>query len=138
MIGNNFVLWQNDDFIIKTPFNPHIAYEEGMHLIVTTQREYATAWEDPAVSASVFKIAAEACGIMETLDIAPWFNLQANGNWGLLPGASPFFHIHIYGRNKTDQWGKPVTLPELPGTYKNDPMPEKDRERLIEAFMQCF
>lgn len=61
-----------------------------------------------------------------------WFNLQANGNWGLLPGASPFFHIYIYGRNKTDSWGKPIILPIEPKTYSNAPMPEGDRTILAD------
>lgn len=73
---------------------------------------------------------------MEDLHIAPWFNIQANGNWGLLPGAEKFFHIHIYGRNKTNAWGKPLILPELPGIYQNEPMPESDRAILIEALKQ--
>jgi diadenosine tetraphosphate (Ap4A) HIT family hydrolase len=134
MIGNNFLLWENDDFVIKTPFNPHTSYEEGVHLIVTTKVGPETAWEDPDLTADAFRVAAKACKIIESLGLSPWFNLQANGNWGLLPGAEKFFHIHIYGRNQTETWGKPITLPEAPKTYKNDPMPEADREKLIIAF----
>ncbi|MBI3889372.1 hypothetical protein HY312_02245 [Candidatus Saccharibacteria bacterium] len=134
MIGNNFLLWENDSFVIKTPYNPHTSYAEGLHLIVTTKAEHETAWDDPEISAEAFRIAALACGIIKELQLAPWFNLQSNGNWGLLPDAHTFFHIHIYGRNKTDGWGKPIILPELPGTYKNEPMPESDRRILIDAF----
>jgi hypothetical protein len=134
MIGNNFLLWENNEFVIKTPFNPHILYEEGLHLIVTTQADYETAWENPEISGQVFELAARASKIIEETGLAPWFNIQSNGNWGLLPDANKFFHVHIYGRNKTRSWGKPIALPELPGTYKNDPMPESDRGTLIEAF----
>lgn len=134
MVYNNFLLWENDDFLIKTPYTPHLPYSEGPHLIVTSKVEYENAWQNPDIAAEAFRIAAKACRIMETLEIAPWFNLQANGNWGLLPGAEKFFHIHIYGRNRTRQWGKPVVLPELPGTYHNEPMPENDRLKLIESF----
>ncbi len=70
---------------------------------------------------------------MEEIELAPWFNIQANGNWGLLPGGRTVFHIHILGRNKTDMWGKPVILPEAPGSYHNEPMPEDDRLALAEA-----
>ena len=136
MIGNNFLLWENETFLIKTPFNPHISYSEGVHLIVTTQAEYETAWDDPKISGQVFELAARASKIIEVAGLAPWLNMQANGNWGLLPGATPFFHIHIYGRNKTESWGKPILLPEQPGTYKYDPMPQSDRELLVEAFKQ--
>lgn len=134
MIGNNFVLWENENFLIKTPFNPHIAYSEGIHLIATPKIDVPHAWYDPQLSAQTFEIAAKACKIAEEAGMGPWFNLQANGNWGLLPGATPYFHVHIYGRNKTSTWGKPLVLPEAPNTYKNEPMPESDRQKLMELF----
>ncbi len=133
MIGNNYVLWENESFIIKTPLNPHIAYREGPHLIIAPKADYPNAWADIDVATETFKLASQACAVMESAHIAPWFNIQANGNWGLLPGAEPFFHVHIYGRNQTEEWGKPVTLPEAPGTYQNEPMPEADRFALIQA-----
>lgn len=136
MLGNNFLLWENDNFVIKTPFNPHISYDEGIHLIVTSNLAFENAWANPDISSEAFRISAKACKIMEDLNIAPWFNIQANGNWGLLSDGQKFFHIHIYGRNKTDTWGRPITLPELPGTYRNEPMPEADRAVLVDAFKQ--
>ena len=136
MLGNNFLLWENGEFVIKTPFNPHIPYSEGAHLIVTSKLELETAWANPEVSAKTFEIAAKACQVMKDLGIAPWFNIQSNGNWGLLSGGKTFFHIHIYGRNQTANWGRPITLPELPGTYQNKPMPESARTILINGFKQ--
>lgn len=130
MIGNNFVLWENDTFLVKTPFNPHIPYSEGLHVLVAPKADIVSAWEDPKLSGEAFDIASRVSKVICELDLAPWLNLQSNGNWGLLPDATPFFHIHIYGRNKTESWGKPITLPELPGTYKNDPMSEDDRNLL--------
>lgn len=133
MIGNNYLLWENDTFLIKTPFNPHIPYSEGLHVLVAPKADIVTAWEDPELSGEAFKLASKVSRAISELNLAPWLNLQANGNWGLLPGATPFFHIHIYGRNKTDSWGKPITIPELPKTYQNDPMPQADRELLASA-----
>lgn len=133
MIGNNYLLWEDDEYIVKTPFNPHIPYSEGLQIIVAPKADLENAWIDPVKAGEAFKIAAEVCKVAEKLQLAPWFNIQANGNWGLLPGATPFFHLHIYGRNKTDCWGKPIVLPEAPKTYQNDPMPERDRVALIEA-----
>ena len=72
------------------------------------------------------------------MELSSWFNIQANGNWGLLPDSTPYFHIHIYGRNKTESWGKPIALPELPNTYSNDPMPESDRETLGLALLKSL
>jgi diadenosine tetraphosphate (Ap4A) HIT family hydrolase len=133
MIGNNYILWENDTFLVKTPFNPHIPYSEGLHVIVAPKADIVTAWEDPELSGEAFKLASKVSKVTCELNLAPWLNLQANGNWGLLPGATPFFHIHIYGRNQTETWGKPITLPEMPKTYQNDPMPEADREMLASA-----
>ena len=132
---NIFTLWENEQLSILTPKNPHIPYSEGIHVIVSPKQEVANAWQDIDLSEATFRLATLSCKIMDDLGIAPWFNIQANGNWGLLPGATPFFHVHIYGRNKTDSWGKPVTLPEAPKTYNNEPMPEEDRVKLSNAFM---
>jgi diadenosine tetraphosphate (Ap4A) HIT family hydrolase len=131
---NIFTLWENDAFTISTPKNPHISYSEGLHVIVAPKREVANAWQDVDLAETAFKLAVKICKIVEDLQLAPWFNIQANGNWGLLPGSEPFFHVHIYGRNKTDNWGKPIVLPEAPGTYENESMPEADRVKLINAF----
>ncbi len=132
--SHNPTLWENNDFVISTPTNPHFPYSEGLHLVVSPKHAITSAWEDPALAAEAFRIASEACRIMNRIKIAPWFNIQANGNWGLLPGAKPFFHVHIYGRNRTDRWAKPIILPDAPGTYTNDAMPENDRTLLAEAF----
>ncbi|MFZ1250438.1 MAG: hypothetical protein WAR37_03290 [Candidatus Microsaccharimonas sp.] len=132
MIGNNYLLWENDTFLVKTPFNPHIPYSEGLHILVAPREDIITAWEDPELSGEAFRLASKVSKVIIELNMAPWLNLQANANWGLLPGATPFFHIHIYGRNKTESWGKPILPPEMPKTYSNEPMPEQDRELLIE------
>lgn len=132
--ANSYILWEDEDFVVQTPENPHIPYLEGPHVIVAPKQAAVSAWANPGLAGETFKLAAKACAVMEDLELAPWFNLQANGNWGLLSGRSPFFHIHIYGRNKTKSWGKPIVLPEAPGTYRNDPMPKDDREKLKQAF----
>ena len=133
MLGNNHLLWENEEFIVCTPFNPHFAYAEGPTVVVKPKRDIMSAWEDPTLTGRAFELAAKVTKLMDKLQLAPWFNLQANGNWGLVPGATQFFHIYIYGRNKTERWAKPVILPEAPKTYQNDAMPEPDRQRLAEA-----
>lgn len=127
---NIFTLWENDILEVSTPKNPHVTYSEGPTVIVAPKRKIANAWQDVDLAQATFKLSAHVCKFMEDLQLAPWFNIQANGNWGLLPGAKPFFHVYIYGRNKTLNWGKPIVLPEAPRTYQNDPMPEVDRIKL--------
>ncbi|GAC1503174.1 MAG: hypothetical protein NVS1B10_08190 [Candidatus Saccharimonadales bacterium] len=131
---NNFILWDDESFSVSTPKNPHIPYNEGAHLIIAPKRAVPNAWADVTLSAAAFRLASATCQIMEKIQFATWFNIQANGNWGLLPGGQPFFHVHIYSRNKTKTWGKPVILPEAPGTYQHEPMPEADRIVLRDAF----
>jgi len=131
---DSFKLWEDDQFTIGTPKNPQTSYNKGLHVIVSPKQHLANAWQDVDLTGETFKLTANACKIMENLELAPWFNIQANGNWGLLPGNETFFHVHIYGRNKTETWGKPIILPEAPGTYQNDPMPEADRNKLINTF----
>lgn len=132
MASNNYLLWENERYSIKTPFHPHLPYEEGLHVMLAPKADYENAWQDPDVAGEAFRLAARACQLIEAAGLAPWFNIQANGNWGLLPGARKFFHIHIYGRNHTQNWGKPLVLPEAPGTHNYEPMPEAERNRLVE------
>lgn len=129
-MSNSYLLWENDDFQIVTPSNPHQPYSEGLHIIISPKRSIEGAWEDSELAAKTFKLAADACGLIKDYGLTPWLNIQANGNWGLLPGNTPFFHVHVYGRNKTHTWGKPVVLPEAPGTFNNEPMPKQDRAKL--------
>lgn len=136
---HNFLLWENLDFRIYTPKNPHLPYSEGLQLVIESNRDLTTAWEDPSCTGKAFELAAQICQIVQTQGLAPWFNIQANGNWGLLEGATSHFHVHIYGRNKnSERWGKPIILPELPKTYFNEPMPEPDQELLIRAFRKSL
>lgn len=138
MLGNNYLLWENEELIVCTPHNPHLPYDEGPIVIVKPKQDITTAWQDPKLTGRFFELAAIVCQVMEELKMAPWFNLQANGNWGLLSEAKPFFHIYIYGRNKTDRWAKPIVLPDSPKTYKNDSMPENDRQKLSTALNKAF
>jgi diadenosine tetraphosphate (Ap4A) HIT family hydrolase len=135
-IGKDFILWEDGSFLIETLFNPHQPYREGLHLLVKPKKEFENAWQNPKEASKAFELAARACKIILDIGLAPWFNIQANGNWGLLPGARPFFHIHIYARNKTKAWGKPLVLPEAPKTYNNEPMPEVHRQMLYKAFKE--
>lgn len=136
MSHDSFLLWENNEFIVLTLSNPHVSYNEGVHLIVSSKLKQPTAWEDPELSGRMFKLAARVSKALVESGLAPWVNIQSNGNWGLLPGETGSFHIHLYGRNKTERWGKPILLPELPGTFRNDPMPESDRMLLVWALKQ--
>ncbi len=90
-------------------------------------------------AAATFELAARVCQVMERLGLADWFNLPANGNWGLLPGGSPHLHVHIYARRRSGKtWAQPVELPKAPGTFGFEPLAETDRARLAAAISEAF
>ncbi len=131
MSKEEIMLVETEEFEVFTPKNPHTPPEEGPHVVVRPKADVASPWDDPNLCGESFKLAARLAQIMEELHLASWFNLQANGNWGLLPGKTPHFHVHIYGRKRTGKtWGEPVSLPLRPGTFHNDPMSEEAQEAL--------
>ncbi len=137
-VRRDWTLWADGRFVVTTPAVPHLPPEEGCHVLVTPQAPPPHAWADPSLTAAAFELAARVCRVMERLELAPWFNLQANGNWGLLPGKSPHFHIHVYGRRRGSTWGQPVQLPLAPGTFVYPPLPEADRVRLAAALAESL
>ncbi|MDP4001061.1 MAG: hypothetical protein Q8P83_02370 [bacterium] len=137
MKQDSFILWEDTDFKVITPSNPHTPKKEGAHLVVIPKKETASAWEDLQISGKTFILAGKVCRTLKRLRLGDWFNIQANGNWGLLPGKKPSFHVHIYTRIKgSDTWGKPVQLPDLPGTFQNEPLSQKDISLLVKALAE--
>ena len=104
-----------------------------MHVIVVPQAEVASALGDENLCEETFRIAARVAQAMKELKFAPWFNLHVNSNWGPLPGSAPWFHVHVYARRKGKTWGMPVQIPLAPGTYRNEPMTERERKDLSET-----
>ncbi len=133
MKAESWTLWSNSEFEVFTPFNPHTSTEEGLHVIIVPKVTVDSALVDENLSVETFRFAIKVARAMEELKMAPWFNIQSNGNWGLLPGKTPWFHVHIYGRRKGKTWCMPVQIPLAPGTYHNKPMTERERKDLSEA-----
>jgi diadenosine tetraphosphate (Ap4A) HIT family hydrolase len=134
-----WTLWEDARFGVTTSDNPHLPSEEGCHLVVCPKDPPPHAWADPAVTAATVELAARVSGVLVRLGQVDWINLQVNGNWGLLPGASPRLHVHIYGRKKTGKtWGQPVDLPKAPGQFGYAPLAEADRERIRLALAETL
>ncbi len=138
MTKEKWILWEDEKFKVITPQNPHIPLKEGLHVKILPKTEVISAWQDINLCAETFRLAAKVCQIMEKLKLAPWFNLQANGNWGLLPGRTPRFHVHIYARKKGKTWGMSLQLPSVPETYQNKPMAEEEREKLSRTLAESL
>lgn len=133
MAEKKLMLWSNKEFEVFTPTNPHVPLKEGLHIVLLPRVSIASGWVNPELCAKTFKVAAKVCQIMEKLRLAPWFNLQANGNWHFLTGQPPRFHVHIYARRKGKTWGMPVQLPLSPEIFRNKPMTEKERKALSKS-----
>ncbi|MCC6175881.1 MAG: hypothetical protein IT305_11300 [Chloroflexi bacterium] len=138
-MGGRWTLWENDRFAVFTTANPHLPREEGCHVLVAPKDPPPHAWADPALTGALFELTARVCQVMERLGLAPWFNLQANGNWGLLPGGAPHLHVHIYARLPAGKtWAQPVDLPKVPGEFGFAPLDEGERARLSAALADAL
>jgi diadenosine tetraphosphate (Ap4A) HIT family hydrolase len=136
---DQWTLWEDARFKVWTTSNPHLPPEEGCHLLVAPKDPPAHAWADPAVTAATFGLTARVCQVLERLGLIDWANLQANGNWGLLPGGKPHLHVHIYGRRKGGTtWAQPVDLPKSPGAFGFAPLSEDDRARIGAALAEAL
>jgi len=139
MLEDEFALWKNEKFIVTTLRNPHIPKSEGCHLVIRPLRELKRAWDDSKLCGEAFELASRISKVLIDEKIVDWTNLQNNQNWGLLPGGKLFFHVHIYGRKKSGKtWGQPVEIPKNPGTFKNEPMAERDIQKLITKFKEVL
>lgn len=131
----HYILWQNKDFIVTAPKAPHISLREGCHLGVFAKKPLASAWQDCRLAGKAFALASKVAGIIIDIDLVQWANIQFNGNWGLLPGKNPYFHLHIYGRKKlSPHWATPVPLPRLPKTFNFPPLPLAEIKLLKKEF----
>lgn len=138
-MADRWTLWQDERFEVWTTANPHLPPEEGFHLLVAPKEPPAHAWADPDLTAAAFGLTARVCQVLERLKMAPWFNLQANGNWGLFPGTTPHFHIHIYARRPSGQtWTQPVQLPKAPGNFGFAPLTEDERATVRAALAEAL
>jgi diadenosine tetraphosphate (Ap4A) HIT family hydrolase len=138
-MDDEWILWQNNEFVVITPKNPHIGPEEGCHIIILTKKKMGKSWDNPELAGKTFELATKISKIIIEEKIADWANIQNNQNWGLLPGGKLNFHIHIYGRKKSGKtWTQSITLPKLPNTFKNEPLPEKEREILRKRLKESF
>lgn len=138
-MSSTSTLWEDARFVVTAPGNPHLPPEEGCHVLVWPRDAPPHAWADPAVTAATFELAARVAGVLVALGLADWVNLQANGNWGLLPGATPRLHVHIYGRRRSGTtWAQPVDLPKAPGRFGFAPLAEPDCGRLSAALAEAL
>ena len=63
-MSDEWLLWQNKEFVVTTPKNPHISLEEGCHIIVLTKKKVEKSWDDPKLSGRTFELAARISKIV--------------------------------------------------------------------------
>lgn len=109
---------------LAVPARPHLAPEDGGHLVVYPRRHVPdrrslSVTETLAVSLLSF-VAADA---VNTVFEADWQNYQENGNWSLARGESPHMHLHVYGRSRasrTQPFGHALSFDDARGRASDD------------------
>lgn len=140
-------IWETDDFEIRLPKRPHIDRNDGGHLVVYPKRNVSFRSElsvRETQSLAVLLQALEEAYILgmrnRGLEII-WLNIQDNGNWAFLNNEERHFHIHLYGRCRTETNqtpGQALYLPAPDSTIydQNLPLNKRDIEAILNRLEQ--
>lgn len=120
---NGRVLYQTKTFSVVTPLTkPHIPREEGGHLMICATEKYfpdrtAFSPEEAVELMRLSMLTAEAfpAAMAERGVAIDRINFQENGNWALLSGRPPVFHLHLYARqigSRSQIWGEALFFPD--------------------------
>lgn len=93
------VLMDLEVSLVCLPARPHIAPEDGGHLIVVPTRHLPNrlSLRPPELLAVTYGTILAARALEHVYGTA-WFNFQENGNWSVRNLASAHAHEHVYGR----------------------------------------
>lgn len=113
MSGTEPVIWSDENFEIRLPNRPHVDRDDGGHLVVYPKRDVSFRRELPVQEAQALAVLLQALEEAylfamraRGLDMV-WLNIQDNGNWSLLTDKPRHFHVHLYGRCRTEHGQTP-------------------------------
>lgn len=113
MSGTEPVIWSDENFEIRLPNRPHVDRDDGGHLVVYPKRDVSFRSELPVQEAQALAVLLQALEEAylfamraRGLDMV-WLNIQDNGNWSLLTDKPRHFHVHLYGRCRTEHGQTP-------------------------------
>jgi hypothetical protein len=111
--GTEPVIWSDENFEIRLPNRPHVDRDDGGHLVVYPKRDVSFRSELPVQEAQALAVLLQALEEAylfamraRGLDMV-WLNIQDNGNWSLLTDKPRHFHVHLYGRCRTEHGQTP-------------------------------
>ena len=132
-----WILWENDNFRVKTLENPNRPANYGGHILVEQKSEVAKVpYDDYVLFAEISVIAAVIQKGVEETGIAPHVNIQCNANWAFRKPNGGLqeieegrkkrkVHLHIYPRLPADpHWADPAYL----ATHQEHILEEKYRD----------
>ncbi len=133
------VIFETDDFTVKSRDKPHITRKDGGHITIAPKTHYCTRQDlTPYQAIELMRLTTVVGKAMTVVlnrrgvDIGR-INYQDNGNWSVFSPEGPALHIHLYGRAKSatiQKYGQALYFPhieEQPEFYeKNEPLTPED------------
>lgn len=122
---------------------PHVDRDDGGHLVVYPKRDVSFRSELPVQEAQALAVLLQALeeayiSAMRArgLDMV-WLNIQDNGNWSLLADKPRHFHVHLYGRCRTEHGqtpGQALVFPDPHSTVydENKQLDEGDLAAILD------
>ena len=131
------VLYETAYFKATAPLKPHIAREDGGHLILKPKQKCASRADlSPEQAKDCMRctmLLGEAMirGMKTRGVTIERINYQDNGNWAFLRGKDPSFHIHLYGRVRNcarQPFGQALFFPDPEDAYYAGLLPLDDSD----------
>lgn len=137
------VVWSDKHFEIRLPMRPHVDRDDGGHLVVYPKRDVGFRSELPVEEAQALAVLLQALENAYILAMRSrgldmvWLNIQDNGNWSLLADKPRHFHVHLYGRCRTEVGqtpGQALVFPDPHSTVydENRQLDEEDIAAIVD------
>ncbi len=130
------LLAQTDLASIAVPAAPHVAPDDGGHLIVVPRRHVASRREiDLPEAVEMWRLSTIAAAALERVLGVSWFNYQENGNWTVDDPRQRHLHLHVYGRardSRLQPFGESLRFP------RRDALERWDRTPFTEAHVAAL
>ena len=120
------IVCETEFFRATAPLKPHIAREDGGHIIIKPKEKCASRTDltpEQAKDGMRFTMLlgeAMILGMKTRGVVIERINYQDNGNWAFLRGKDPSFHIHLYGRVRNcarQPFGQALYFPDPDDAY---------------------
>ena len=104
------LIYQNENFSVTSHDKPHHSRENGGHIVIRPNKQFAHLEEmDDVTLAAMLKLAKGVGVAMKQILTGSGINIirinyQINGNWAYLEAdPKPYVHMHLYGRTANEK-----------------------------------